>query len=482
MKKLLSIIGVVGLVASSGSTVLACGAKPVNEGEGSGLQDLIAKFNAKIAQVITEHFSDRTEKFNIEAKDGSNHPFSRTKLMANGINKDAEESNYPEIDEEQLGAISQNLSTILETNDLAASINDISSKSNEFDILTNNGPIVSKIEFDKSSIKINYTRSITESEDNPVSLFLADLNASLKISYKYNGINSELVSKEFTPNLTLLISDSDNIIDQINEIYTEIQESYNKDEELTWWKHSTLYEPVVEKYKMFEMYSDVTRIWRLQAHYQENTRFNEALNSILVNLDGTFKDSTFSLDEVEVLSETLNSKVSTGESVIETYETETGGTHPLHKPLFSELLIDGQSHNFVDPDESRQVNDSIFNLLNVEAKDQINSYHENLKDYYAEKPNFDVQDEEMKSLLDRDNFMNGSVALQNIKLNVTENYSVKLNTINMEWVLAVSGETWNNEPINESHIGEAMYWNTEWGIQRFQFIWGLQERKGSVIQ
>ncbi|ARU92303.1 hypothetical protein SCLARK_001869 [Spiroplasma clarkii] len=477
MRKILSILGIVGLVAGTSSTVLACGPKkPIVEGEDESIHELITEFNAEIARVVTEHFTSRSEKFNFKAEANSADIFSRDSLEKNGVNRsNTEATEQPPIGAAELEKITTKLKGILETEVLTSSINKISTDSNKFDVLTNNESIVSEIGFDENSIKVNYIiEELGASGEDSKSVFLADVRTNVKISYKHKGSNGGQVSKDIKPGLSLVISDSAEIIKHLADVYKKVQESYKNIAKptLTWWKHEDLYAGTDEKSKMFEMYYDITRTGKLQRHYQGSSEFKTSLDSILKESVGPFRQSEFDLKDVEVLSETLGSKVSTSDRLVKTYENnDASGVNPLHQPLFSKLETNGASYHF-DGKPGTKVNDSVYSLLNDQAKTEINNYQTDLKTYYQTLD--DSEKLAMNDLFERDNFMNGSVALQNIVLKVTDDYQVQLNTINMEWVLAVSGEKFNkDQQLHETALGSAIYFNTIKGIKSFHKAWGV---------
>ncbi|ARU92307.1 hypothetical protein SCLARK_001877 [Spiroplasma clarkii] len=77
--------------------------------------------------------------------------------------------------------------------------------------------------------------------------------------------------------------------------------------------------------------------------------------------------------------------------------------------------------------------------------------------------------------------MNGSVVLQKIKLEINKDYSIDLNPVTMKWILAVSGEKWDkNKSLNQTQLGDAMYFNTAMGIKSYLDVLGVKPSTKSI--
>ncbi|ARU91914.1 hypothetical protein SCLARK_001387 [Spiroplasma clarkii] len=353
--------------------------------------------------------------------------------------------------------------------------------SNKYSILTNNGTIDSNVDFDRDQIAINYTKLSRDTDGKD--FFMADIKTVIEVSYTYVGFKGELIPKKIRSNLTLTLFEDEGLKLEFESLYKQFEEIHLLKNELSWWDYATLDYDMMERYKMFEIYNDFIREGKLRAYYRSQ-KFQNLLNENLTHEQEGLKDAKLVLDKADILDDTLLGKITPNKDTrnYENAATSNGdkpGAAGLHSSLFKRIQRNiGTTHFHSSPDDQILIDRAIFDLLNWDSdtgiRNGIKTYQEQLQEHFA--------NDDLDEMIQRENFANGKVSLQDVSLEIQDGYSVNLNTVNMEWILATSTDKVDvDKEINQTYLGEAIFFNTDAGIKAFQDVWVTREY-GNTIQ
>ncbi|ATX71628.1 hypothetical protein [Spiroplasma clarkii] len=394
--------------------------------------------------------------------------FSRSELQTYGTTR-KDNHEYPGIPltQEKANGIIERFATILEINELIDLVNKIVLSSNHYDILIVDGKIVKDISFNRNSIKISYT----EKAASGALLFMSDIKIELNLEFQLINASKEIVNKNIITKQTIFALDNNDAKESLDNLYVQIERAHvTGNPKISWWNSSTFDYLKNDEYKIFEMYYDKTRSWRLKDHYRSD-KFKDTLNTLQKGNADWFVDSEFIVENLIIANETLISQVDLKQGQSRYYGFDESENDLLHQPIFSQLKeLDGPI-NFVNLGVQK-VNLELFSLLNATIRTPILDYQKNLKDHFSNEV---FEEDRFTELFERDNFMNGSVALQNPQFKITDDYSITLNTVIMNWILAVSGEKFDGTAqLNRTSIGTAIYYNVISGIRGFHNIFGVK--------
>ncbi|ALD66551.1 lipoprotein [Spiroplasma cantharicola] len=173
MKKLLSLLGAVTLVASSSATVVAC--EETDPGEDKITSELLKKFEKEVNNIFAEHLEKNVYQnlINLPATE-INNQFLNKETIDNYQGKSAQE-----IGEYRLNQLNSDILRVLDIQNLEKSLNELKSI-NEYKIILNDvNSLYKGIVFDWSTLKIN--------SNNSQQMYLGNVVLDYKIEIQYKG-------------------------------------------------------------------------------------------------------------------------------------------------------------------------------------------------------------------------------------------------------------------------------------------------------
>ncbi|ARU92306.1 hypothetical protein SCLARK_001876 [Spiroplasma clarkii] len=355
MNKLLTFLGIISLTTSFSASVLACSPKSTNkESDNTSLNQLITEFNAAVSKIVSDHIIEKAKRFNIETEATGIFSINGLEKYGKTVIDGVEKAPSTALGPAEIKKIVDKFILLLDTQTLEKEIENLAKGLNQFDILINNGVIVKDIGFDTSSIEINYTRSTEVTID---ALFMADIKTKLLVSYQYIGFKNELIGKTLSSNLSLVLTNNSGVKEELDQVYTDLENAYLLGNELSWWTDKTLNYAVADRSKIFEMYNDNIRIGKLNTYYKDKN-FETLLNNS-IQVEGEWLTNTkFLLENVEILNEQIDAKVGADTREVRTYEKGASGVDSLHKPLFSKFEENDSEISFVNSGKQKIIKKS----------------------------------------------------------------------------------------------------------------------------
>ncbi|WP_342275115.1 lipoprotein [Spiroplasma endosymbiont of Cantharis lateralis] len=216
MKKLLSLLGAVALVASTSATVIACGnidpEPPIIDYE-----SLVNKLEKDVNKIYAEHLQNNVYKNMIGLTINNN------KFLNQATIKKFKGKNAKEIGETNLTLLAEDITRILDIRELEKKLNELKLVNEYNTILNDVNTLYKGIIFDWQTLEIN---SIEKEE-----LYLANVVLDFKIEIQYKGekeIELLKISDSFKYTLTndaTLKASSDKFYENITKDYFSSKES-----------------------------------------------------------------------------------------------------------------------------------------------------------------------------------------------------------------------------------------------------------------
>ncbi|WP_339033432.1 lipoprotein [Spiroplasma endosymbiont of Cantharis rufa] len=219
MRKLLSLLSTVSLIATSSATVVACGntIKPVDKNYDKALNE----FKAEINQIVNEHLQDVTKNFYI--KEGKSNETLRF-IKKSEIEKFMDGSNVKEADSSIMEDLSKDFNSLLNEDVLKYKINSLAKKENYSIILDGVDNVYQGVSLPVAS-QISLLSTYTEVGGTLTWFSTIEFNYSIIVNYR----NQEKYIEQYKiTNLNSVISLTDNekIADKIQKFYAQVEKEF----------------------------------------------------------------------------------------------------------------------------------------------------------------------------------------------------------------------------------------------------------------
>ncbi len=227
MKKLLSLLGGVSLVATSSATVVACGNTTTPKPEITDYNKLIKDFQKDVNDIFVDHFQNNVYKNLI----GLTMNEKESKFLNRNTIRTFKGMSAREIGEENLVHLVDDINRILDVKDLEFKLNKLKLV-NEYNILLNDVNTLYKgIVFDWNTLDI----STNENED----LYLANVLLDYKIEVQYKG-EKEIEIITISESLKYTLTNELVLKDSSDKFYQNITKDYFSSQESDVKKYSNL--------------------------------------------------------------------------------------------------------------------------------------------------------------------------------------------------------------------------------------------------
>ncbi|WP_339030704.1 lipoprotein [Spiroplasma endosymbiont of Cantharis nigra] len=230
MRKLLSLLGAVTLIATSSTTVVACGQdKVVPPIIGINYEELVQSLKKDVNEIFWKHLNENVYKNLVGLPDTeSNYYFlNRTKITENS------EKGAAELDPFDLRQLENDLKKILEMDQLSKDLNTLKNV-NEYKVILNDvNNLLANIIFDWSSLTI---KSYESEEDK---LYLGNVIVDYKIEIKYKG-EKDIESFYINENIKYTSTNSDSLKKASDDFYKNISKDYFSSTDSSDIKHTNL--------------------------------------------------------------------------------------------------------------------------------------------------------------------------------------------------------------------------------------------------
>ncbi|ALD66569.1 lipoprotein [Spiroplasma cantharicola] len=191
MKKLLSLIGAISLIATSSTTVIACESGGKDREKEIDYETLVKKLKMEVNEIFTKHLDENVYKNLIGIPDTETaYSFlTQTKIMENS-NKSAEE-----LDPYDLELLEQDIKKVLELDQLISDLNQLKIIDDYKVILNDVDNLLKNVLFDWSSLKILSYESNDEDK-----LYLGNVLVNYKVEIQFKGeekIETFIIDEDF---------------------------------------------------------------------------------------------------------------------------------------------------------------------------------------------------------------------------------------------------------------------------------------------
>ncbi|WP_342259090.1 lipoprotein [Spiroplasma endosymbiont of Dioctria linearis] len=271
MRKLLSLLGAISIVATSSATVVACGNKvdPIIE-PGVNYDEIINNLKIEVDEIFWKHLNENVYKNLIGLPDteGQFYFLTRNKIIENsGKNSD-------ELDPFELEQLEKDIKRVLEYDQLSTDLNKLKSV-NEYKIILNDvDSLLKNIIFDWKSLVIK--SYVSENSDK---LYLGNVIVDYKIQIQYKG-EKDIETFDISENFKFTSTNSDSLKKASDDFYKNIAKDYFSSTDLEDRKHTNLnWEELRDTKKSYEGFGRVDK--EFKEYYQDNSKDNGFESSIV---------------------------------------------------------------------------------------------------------------------------------------------------------------------------------------------------------
>lgn len=470
MKKFIQVLSLSAVTTTTSLSVVACGKKAEVSTDDNILviKLLIDEFIAEVNQIIFEHqISMRSQLVRFIESNNFKDFFTKENIIKYGIQSKTSESPTP-IGVSEWEEIINSFSQILNLNTLQNKLERLITDTDKYQIIITGDKVLRSILFDPESFLMKYTQS-DAAENN---FFLATAGLRIDFNIQYLDYNKTVIFKTISDHVNLTITDSGTISVGIKNLENNLAtDLVNADSDLVWIKATSLGYQETALYKAFELFGAKKRLDRLGILMKKNIyesslesfiKEQDYLNGTPINLDN------LKLDASQIIIQ--NDKVLDKVSPIE----YTSNKKYAELDLRYQILEKYQGNEEVDFIGGRQnVSKELYKIINdgfaetyLTFKNSLETKLTRTKNYRGEKIN-------------KNNFLAGECIVDGLNLNFEDlGFVLPINSISLKYQLSLNEEVideQNLNQINQTSLGEAVFFNTVYGIKAFQSNYGTTD-------
>ncbi len=271
MRKLLSLLGAIGILATSSATVVACGDKPVPPPPVTGNYDeLVKSLKNDVNEIFWKHLNDNVYKNLVGLPDTESQYYflTKTKIIENS-NLSAEE-----IDPFDLQQLEKDIKKVLEVDQLSIELNKLKNV-NEYKIILNDvNDLLKAVVIDWKSLVIKSYESPAEDK-----LYLGNVIVDYKIQIQYKG-EQAVETFEVNENFKYTSTNSDSLKKASDDFYKNIAKDYFSSTDSNDKKHTNLnWENLKDKKKPYEGLGKTEK--EFKKYYQDESKNNGFEKSLI---------------------------------------------------------------------------------------------------------------------------------------------------------------------------------------------------------
>ncbi|ATZ18865.1 hypothetical protein ESOMN_v1c04830 [Williamsoniiplasma somnilux] len=497
MKKLLSILGVVGLTATAGATVISCGDKggdenPTNPDQGKDeIRELIKKLESevksKFTSIVQTPMVSRSTLLDTEAATNGFTFFQKDNLSE--IYKNASNGTTPEVTtrsdgefppvpfydiltEDQQKALKGNVESLLSPTKAMANLkNSISASTYQVIIGTFGSKWIDDLTFNYANSELQYSALEGES-------FVSNIRLGYSSKYKYLDAENQTISKTLTGDIVVTISDDKDIVVAIDSVQTKLAgEMLKEGNEKLWVDYNDLktydtnlttqdllsastntYKKAVEGFNQ-AFAQDLTKT--IKTKYFTNTE-SALLNAVTVS----YYDSEMIRDN--------NNINKMGMIQIPTFDAATDWT--AWNTYFGKIKADSQ----ITLEGQRKSGDKKLydDLLNSWTK-TVDEYGKSFETDYLEKTNgIEIEQNEKVPNLLKLSVTNEQLQIKGLQFSLANGYSQRLSDISFTYSISMDNDktaTAETTDAENSSIFAAYYNGIEEMLKAFHEFYGIKE-------
>ncbi|WP_339033459.1 lipoprotein [Spiroplasma endosymbiont of Cantharis rufa] len=271
MRKLLSLLGTVSLIATTSATVVACGTEPpVIPPEGINYDEIVKSLKSDVNEIFSKHLNENVYHNLIGLPDTESRYYflNRTKIIENSDLK------WEEIDPFDLKQLENDIKKVLDIDELSKELNNLKNV-NDYKIILNDVNDLLK------NVVIDWKTLVIKSYESEVDkLYLGNVIVDYKIQIQYKG-EKDIESFEITENFKYTSTNSDSLKKASDDFYKNIAKDYFSSNELDDKKHTNInWENIKAKKKSSDGFGKTND--EFKKYYQDDSK-NNGFESSMIN-------------------------------------------------------------------------------------------------------------------------------------------------------------------------------------------------------
>ncbi|WP_339030707.1 lipoprotein [Spiroplasma endosymbiont of Cantharis nigra] len=270
MRKLLSLLGAISLIATSSATVVACGQDEVVPPVVVNYDELVKSLKNDVNEIFWKHLNDNVYKNLVGLPDTESQYYflNRTKIIENS-NLSAED-----IDPFDLQQLEKDIKKVLEVDQLSMELNKLKNV-NEYKVILNDvNDLLKAVVIDWKSLIIKSYESSAEDK-----LYLGNVIVDYKIQIQYKGEKS-IETFDIDENFKYTSTNSDSLKKASDDFYKNIAKDYFSSTDSNDKKHTNLnWEDIKDKKKSYEGLGKTDK--EFKKYYQDDSKTNGFEKSLI---------------------------------------------------------------------------------------------------------------------------------------------------------------------------------------------------------
>ncbi|WP_342275158.1 lipoprotein [Spiroplasma endosymbiont of Cantharis lateralis] len=473
MKKLLSLLGSIGLLSTSITTVVSCGdttPPPVVPNE---ILALIEEFKNDLEKIIDEYWISINNKFfDVSSNTSTTYSFIKESKIKELVDNNQQGAligdKLSDIDKRLLTADIEKI--VQDSNFKAFLLKNIDSK--KYSIILEGVDIYNGFEIDWNTLEINYTNNSLESSQREGE-FLSYVKVNLLFNFQYLDSENQLTSYKSSKNFVFTLTSNETLITSIQELENNIKSDYFLENQQYSWLDAKSFGYSQDQYEKIFLpkTKDFKNIYESDS-FQDNIvdfikkNYFKNIPSVPLSFEGSIIFDKFIKKDFTYANSTT------------TYDwKEKNNGEQIYNSIFSEFKTNDQT--LIYGSTIADVNTYLYNYLS-------SNYIEFQKKYLEKFDNFisELQKDSPSTKLEidskvKDNSISfGEVKLMGLSIKISESYIHPINDLSIFSSIAVSNDETKEqrEVAPVSLMFGAMYYNMIAGIKEYQNIFDIKPR------
>ncbi|WP_339030436.1 lipoprotein [Spiroplasma endosymbiont of Cantharis nigra] len=473
MKRLLSLLGTVSLVATSSATVISCGGTVPPTVIPNEKLALIEELKKDLDSVIESYWLKiNSNFFDLTSNQSSSYNFIQMKKIKDLLGNNQQEAligdKLSENDKKSL--ISDIQKIVQEDNFKKFLLDSIDFK--KYSILLEGVNLYNGFNVDWNTLEINYTENSINNSQREDS-FLSYIKVNLVFNFQYLDSEGQIASYKSLKNFIFTLTSNELLITAISNLEKGIKSDYFLESQDYSWLDAKSFGYNDDQYKkvFLPKNNDFKNIYEGQA-FKENiitymkSKYFKQIPSVPLEFNGDIIFDKF------IKKDFVNANTAKKYD----WKDSMSGGQQMYNSIFSKFENNSKAQIFgVDSD----INTYMYNYL----RDNFMNFQ---KDYLVKFNNFisnlekeaSIENSKIKDEIKNNSISFGEVKLKGLSIKINEYYIHPINDLSIFTSIAVSNlETKENrEEAAFSSLFGAMYYNMISGIKEFQSIFDIKPR------
>ncbi|WP_339030438.1 lipoprotein [Spiroplasma endosymbiont of Cantharis nigra] len=473
MKKLLSLLGTVSLVATSSATVISCGGTVPPTVIPNEKLALIEELKKDLNSVIESYWLKINNNFfDLTSNQSTIYNFIQMRKIKELLGNNPKEALIGDklSENDKILLIKDIQKIVQEDNFKKFLLDNIDSK--KYSILLEGINLYNGFNVDWNTLEINYTEDSINNSQREDS-FLSYIKVNLVFNFQYLDSEGQTASYKSSKNFIFTLTSNELLIASISNLEKGIKSDYFLESQDYSWLDAKSFGYNDDQYKkvFLPKNNDFKNIYEGKA-FKENiitymkSKYFKQIPSVPLEFNG------------DIIFDKFTKKDFVNANTAKSYDWKDSmsGGQKMYNSIFSKFENNSKAQIFgVDSD----INTYMYNYL----RDNFMNFQ---KDYLVKFNNFisnlekesSIENSKIKDEIKNNSISFGEVKLKGLSIKINESYIHPINDLSIFTSIAVSNlETKENrEEAAFSSLFGAMYYNMISGIQEFQSIFDIKPR------